>query len=122
MLGGVFGLWVGGNYGDIAEDRSYAPAAEAELQRHYKGEIGDLIVDLRQLSELDGPHDVTVEGGIGPVTVFLPGDVPVALACEEGIGETDCTPGSYNDDASGETLELRIEGGIGPVRVTVPAR
>lgn len=121
VLGGVFGTWLGGNYGDIAEDRSYAPAAEAELQRHYKGEIGDLVVDLRQLSELDGPRDVTVEGGIGPVTVFLPEDVPVALQCEEGIGETDCTPGSYNDDAPGEPLKLLIEGGIGPVRVTAPA-
>src|SRR5699024_6259601 len=79
VVGGVLGLWVGGNYDDLAEDRSYAPVAEAELQDRYKGEVGGLVVDLRGLPELDEPRDVAVEGGIGPVTVFLPGDVPVVL-------------------------------------------
>lgn len=119
--GSIFGVWIGGNYQDIAEDRSYAPAAEAELQPHYKGEIGDLVVDLRQLPPLDDSHAITVEGGIGPVNVFLPEGIPVALECEEGLGENNCTPGNYNDDAAGQTLQLRIEGGIGPVRVTQAA-
>lgn len=120
VVGGVLGLWVGGNYDDLAEDRSYAPVAEAELQDRYKGEVGGLVVDLRGLPELDEPRDVAVEGGIGPVTVFLPGDVPVVLECEEGIGGNDCAPGPHNDDAPGQALHLRVEGGIGPVRVTVP--
>ena len=102
---------------DIAQPKQYAPSAEAELQSSYEGEIGDLVVDLRNLPALEKSHDVSVEGGIGPVNIFLPREVPLTIECDEGLGESDCEPGEYNPDAEGERLTLNVEGGIGPVRV-----
>lgn len=115
---GIFGVVI--HREDIAQDLAFTPAAEAELQSRYKGEIGSLEVDFRQLPPLDEAHKVHVEGGIGPVNVYLPDTVPVDLSCEQGLGELDCEPGLYNPDADGQTLTLSIEGGIGPVKVSVP--
>jgi len=102
---------------DIAQPKQYAPAAEAELQSSYEGEIGDLVVDLRNLPALEKSHEISVEGGIGPVNIFLPREVPLTIECDAGLGESDCEPGEYNPDAEGERLTLNVEGGIGPVRV-----
>ncbi|MDO5671022.1 MAG: PspC domain-containing protein [Corynebacterium sp.] len=118
IISGVFGAFL--YQKDVGQDLSYTPATEAELQGRYQGEIGSLEVDLRQLPPLDASHTVRIDGGIGPVNVYLPTAVPVQLTCEEGLGELDCDPGTYNDRASGGTLTLQVEGGIGPVKVSVP--
>lgn len=121
ITAGVIGATVGGNFQDATEPRQFAPTAEEELRDVYSGGIGDLVVDLRGLPALDGARTTTVDGGIGPVNVFLPAGVPVELTCGEGLGESTCTPGTYNEDAAGATLNLHVEGGIGPVRVSEPA-
>ena len=115
----LFGTYLYQN-DEIGRDLTFTPSAEAELQDHYQGEIGSLEVDLRQLPPLDDSHTVSIEGGLGPVNVYLPTAVPVQLECDPGIGEMDCKDGLYNTDAPGQTLRLEVEGGIGPVKVTVP--
>lgn len=117
IVAGIIGTNMSGSFDDIAQPRQFAPVGEAELQDSYSGGIGDLVVDLRGLPALDAAHTTIVDGGIGPVDVFLPDAVPVELSCSEGIGESTCIPGTYNEDATGATLNLHVEGGIGPVRV-----
>ena len=98
----------------------YAPTSEAELPLTYDGGVGDTVVDLRGLPELIDPHHVLVSGGVGPLNVHLPKLVPVQLSCDDGLGDSNCSPGLYNPEADGETLHLTVSGGIGPVRVTAP--
>ena len=105
---------------DLGEEKSYTPTAEADLPPGYKGEIGPLEVDLRQLPPLDESRTLEVRGGIGPLDLHLPTGIPVQLSCKEGLGEMDCEPGLYNDRSPGGTLTLDVEGGIGPVTVSVP--
>ncbi|HHU68427.1 PspC domain-containing protein [Corynebacterium sp.] len=118
VLATVFGIGVVGDrsYGK----QEYAPTSEASLLLTYDGGIGDMVVDFRGLPALTEAHHVLVVGGVGPVNVHLPTLVPVQLSCDSGLGESDCTPGLYNQESSGETLYLTVSGGIGPVKVTVP--
>lgn len=117
-LATVFGISVvtDKSYGSL----EYAPTTESSLLLTYDGGIGDMVVDFRGLPELTDPHHVLVAGGVGPLNVHLPTRAPVQLSCEEGLGDSNCSPGLYNPEASGETLHLMVSGGIGPVRVTGP--
>ena len=60
---------------EIGRDLTFTPAAEAELQDHYQGEIGSLEVDLRQLPPLDDSHRPR-RRWTRPVNVHLPSAIP----------------------------------------------
>ncbi len=119
VLGGVFGTYIYRNT-DIGEDLAFTPVSEAELQTTYQGKVGALEVDFRQLPTLETAHSVVVSGGVGPVNVHLPSDIPVQLDCVESLSRMECEPGLYNPAAPGATLTLDVEGGVGPMKVSVP--
>ncbi|MGD7002768.1 PspC domain-containing protein [Corynebacterium halotolerans] len=99
--------------GGAVGDTSFSPVTADQLQDTYHGNIGETTVDLRGLEQLNAEEVVTVEGGVGQLEVWLPEAVPVELTCESGLGDSNCTTGSYNEDAPGAPLVLRIESGIG---------
>ncbi|MGP6173880.1 PspC domain-containing protein [Corynebacterium sp. A21] len=116
LLGGglIFGLTHtdGYNGGEIG-DTHHAPSSVGELLHTYRGGVGESTVDLRNLGELPEGQQINIEGGIGQLDVFLPDDIPIELTCAEGLGDSGCVAGSYNEDAEGEILNIHIESGIG---------
>ena len=128
MLGATVLAWVDGSNGliyfddAVVGDVSVRVQQESQLTDTYEASIGDIDVDFSQLPELDNDHDVTVSSSIGNIDVRLPENVPVELTCANALGDTDCTPGSYNDDAAGGTLTLHIENSLGDVEVLTPTR
>lgn len=99
--------------GGAVGDTSHAPTVAAELLDTYPGHIGETRVDFSGLTQLTETENVVISGGVGELEVWLPAEVPVQLECDAGIGETNCTAGSYNEDAEGETLWLTINSGVG---------
>lgn len=99
----------GGAVGEV----SHAPVSAANLQTTYAGGSGDTTVNLSGLEQLNEAHNVVVSGGVGQLEVHLPASVPVELTCEGGLGESNCTSGSYNENAGGEPLHLTVNSGVG---------
>lgn len=124
----TLGLFVSGGLLLFADDydggaigeTSFAPTTEGQLQASYNAGIGETTVDFRELGPLESSQEVRVDGGVGELEIYLPANVPVELNCESGLGETNCTPGSYNEDAEGEMLQLRIDSGIGETVIHLP--
>jgi len=108
--------------GDIG-DKRYRPATVAELESPYEMAIGELRIDLRDLTE---DAAVTADLGIGLLWVIVPADADVMIASDIGIGELDLlelTRGGLGIDRTvsssgdGPELVLDLEVGIGEVRV-----
>ena len=86
---------------------------------------GDTTVDLDGNWEED--LDVSMRGGVGQATIYLPGDVSTRVTVDGGIGEVDATGlsrdgGAYvNEPFEGgdATLEVDIEGGVGQINLEV---
>lgn len=89
---------------------------QAQLLAGYETGLGDLELDLRGLA-LSEDRAVTVDAGIGSVTVLLPADLDVVVDCEAGLGTTDCVPSSPDPGSDGPVLTLAVDGGIGDVAV-----
>lgn len=92
------------------------PTSEDQLQNNYGSEVGPVTIDFRELPPLESARTVSIDHGIGPLTV-LPPSSPYALRCDDGLGSSDCVDGTYNQDADGELLTIEIDGGIGPVHM-----
>ncbi|WP_080793569.1 PspC domain-containing protein [Corynebacterium pacaense] len=99
-------------------DFSVAPTND-QLQEVYSSGIGEMDLDLSKLTPLESPREIYVNTGIGETTITLPTTVPVELTCVTGIGDSNCTPGTYNDGAEGERLKVNLSSGVGDVRVNV---
>jgi len=86
---------------------------------------GDTTVDLA--GDWQEDLDVSIRGGVGRATVYLPSDVSTRVTVNGGIGEVDTTGLSrdgdaYVNDAFGAgdaTLEVDIEGGVGEINLEV---
>jgi N-terminal domain of toast_rack, DUF2154 len=85
--------------------------------------VGELKMDLRGTPKND--YAVSVEGGVGEATIYLPHDVGIEAEVEGGIGGIH-TPGltkrdgRYVNEAFGHAktnVNLHIEGGIGSIRL-----
>lgn len=117
LLGGglIFSLnhYGGGEIGDT----HHTPSSVGELLHTYRGGIGESTVDLRNLGQLPEGQQINIEGGIGQLDVLLPEDVPIELTCSEGLGDSDCVAGSYNEDAAGEVLGVHVQSGIGDTMI-----
>lgn len=98
-------------------DPDARPTTENQLQDTYDSEAGPATFDFSRLPTLEKEHTVEIDHGVGPLTVLLPRG-PVELVCEDGLGATNCTEGTYHEDAEGELLTIRIDGGVGPVHVS----
>jgi hypothetical protein len=87
--------------------------------------VGELRLDLRGVPKND--YAVSVRGGVGEATIYLPGGSGVGIEAEArgGIGGISATglekrDGRYVNDALGHaktTVRLDIQGGIGSIRL-----
>lgn len=110
VLGGVIGDGTGG-------DRTVTVTSEGQLDGHYDGGVGRTEIDLSGLT-LTQNRTVTVDGGIGELTVMLPAGLPASVRCSPGIGPVDCdVSASGSGPGAGPRLTLDVDGGIGPVQV-----
>lgn len=97
-------------------ESNYAPTNDT-LQDAYSSGVGEVNLDLSNLTPLDTAHSIDITSGIGEINVTLPETVPVELTCSTGIGTAHCDSGTYNADAEGEALRIEVSSGIGDVNV-----
>jgi len=85
--------------------------------------VGKMQMDLRGQTRHD--YEVSIHGGVGEATVYLPSDAGIYADASGGIGEIR-TPGlhkeesHYTNDAYGKakyTVRLNVQGGIGSIRL-----
>lgn len=85
--------------------------------------VGELHMDLRGTPKND--YAVSIHGGVGEATVYLPKGVGIEAEAKGGIGDISTTglekrDGRYVNDALGHaktTVRLDIHGGIGSIRL-----
>jgi hypothetical protein len=88
------------------------------------GGAGDLVMDLRGRPKQD--YAVNLNGGVGRVKVFVPGQVGVRARVNGGIGGVD-TEGQWtrsgreyqtvNFEEAKTRIEMRVNGGIGTIKL-----
>jgi hypothetical protein len=85
--------------------------------------VGQLRMDLRGMPKND--YSVSVNGGVGQATIYLPSGVGIEAEAEGGIGGIKATglekrDGRYINDALGHaktTIRVDVHGGIGSIRL-----
>jgi N-terminal domain of toast_rack, DUF2154 len=85
--------------------------------------VGELRMDLRGAPKND--YAVSIRGGVGEATIYLPTGVGIEAEAKGGIGDINTTglekrDGRYVNDALGHartTVRLNIQGGIGSIRL-----
>jgi phage shock protein PspC (stress-responsive transcriptional regulator) len=119
---------------DGVGDRTYVPRTTAEVQSVYRGGIGDMRVDLQNITGLGSlrqPIATRVDAGVGDVTIVVPRDADVRVSAHSGIGHVDLFGGggssgglfaghgteSWSGDGKPE-IDLIINAGIGDVEVS----
>ncbi|QGU06506.1 PspC domain protein [Corynebacterium occultum] len=112
VIGGVITFSEGYDGGAVG-DTHHSPSSIESGNHQFSGGIGDTTIDLRNLNDVQEGQEITIEGFIGDLDVRLPDNIPVQLSCENGLGDSNCTPGLYNEDAEGELLLVHVEAGIG---------
>ncbi|MEE9389730.1 MAG: LiaF domain-containing protein, partial [Candidatus Aminicenantaceae bacterium] len=83
--------------------------------------VGELTVDLS--GEQKQSFDVSVDGGVGSATIYLPIDVGVRVEVDGGIGSVNAKSmikdrGVYINDAYGKTevtIDVEVDAGIGSI-------
>jgi hypothetical protein len=115
-------LDINGGAGDVDLDLK---GSQSLRQLDFDLGAGEVTIDLTG----DWQHDLDarIEGGLGEITLRLPGDVGVRVQVETGIGNVkaqDLTRdgGTYTNDAYGAsdvTLRIDIEGGVGQINLDV---
>ncbi|AWB83432.1 PspC domain-containing protein [Corynebacterium liangguodongii] len=89
------------------------------LDGSYNSGIGTASFDFSDMAPLTEDKTVTIDHGIGKVTITAPRDTRVMFSCDEGIGEHNCPP-VLNDASPGPTLTLDVNVGIGEISVVSP--
>jgi len=98
-------------------NQTLAAATPDQLQASYDLGIGNVELDLRALT-LVADRAVSINAGVGNVTVLLPRNLDVRVDCRSGIGNASCTVDPDGSDGrSGPVLTLTVDGGIGDVDV-----
>ena len=112
---------------DVGAGRSSLNVADLALTSlTVNAGAGDTTLDLAGSDWPDG-LDVTMRGGVGRATVYLPSDVSVRADVTGGIGQVNATGLAREGDAyvneaydGGEaTVSLDIEGGVGEINLEV---
>jgi len=83
--------------------------------------VGELKVDIS--GEQKKSLDVSVDGGVGSATIYVPVDVGVRVEVDGGIGSVNARGmikkrGAYTNDAYGKTdvtIDVDIDAGIGSI-------
>src|SRR4051794_8899614 len=68
-------------------ERTYRPAAAAQVRDRYELGMGQLVVDLRHAALPPGDHRMSLRLGAGDAVVVVPDDVCVASTAKVGAGE-----------------------------------
>ena len=120
----------GGDVGDV----QVTPITVSQLQPDYRRGFGDVTLDLRHLDLSGSTADLplSIETGMGDVTVRLPANTDVRFTADAGLGDigfeqqqvsgapsAHLTAYSLGADgvASGRTLVLDVHAGAGDVAV-----
>lgn len=98
------------------DDVTAVVRTESDLQKIYENGIGNLTLDMRELAPLSQDRTIKVDNGIGNVHIDLPQEVPVRLECNNGIGDTNCQPGTHNP-GNGHVLTIKVDNGIGNLHI-----
>jgi predicted membrane protein len=85
--------------------------------------LGEVRMDLRGQPKND--YDVSIHGGIGEATIYLPSDVGIEATAHGGIGEISASglekqADRYVNSQLGHaktTIRLNVQGGIGEIRL-----
>jgi phage shock protein PspC (stress-responsive transcriptional regulator) len=117
--------------GAEAGDRTYRPGTAAAVQDAYRGDVGDLMLDLTRIDVGDdGPISTRIQHGVGDIRVLVPAAADVQLTVETGFGSVDAfgegdTDGYFAGRGSGPTVDdgvpdvqLIIHNGLGDVEVS----
>jgi hypothetical protein len=112
-------------------DRTYRPGTEAAVRDVYRGDVGDLTLDLTRIDVGDeGPISTRIQHGAGDVRVLVPLDADVQLTVDSGLGSVDAfgegnTDGYFAGRGAGPTVDdgvpdvhLVIHNGLGDVEVS----
>jgi hypothetical protein len=94
-------------------------------QFDFKMGAGDITIDLT--GDWQDDLEATIQGGLGEMTLKLPGDVGVRLNVQTGIGSVDASGLSkdgniYTNDAYGNSdvsLRIDIDAGVGQINLDV---
>jgi phage shock protein PspC (stress-responsive transcriptional regulator) len=117
--------------GADAGDRTYRPGTAAAVQESYRGNVGDLTLDLTRIDVADeGPISTRIQHGAGDVEVLVPLEADVQLTVDAGLGSVDAfgegnTDGYFAGRGAGPTVDdgvpdvrLIIHNGFGDVEVS----
>jgi hypothetical protein len=91
----------------------------------FEAGAGDTTVDLD--GDWEEELDVSMRGGVGQATIYLPADVSTRVTVDGGIGELETAGLSRDGDAyvndayqgGDATLDVDIEGGVGRINLEV---
>ncbi|MFM9377870.1 PspC domain-containing protein [Gordonia sp. VNK21] len=103
--------------GGGAGERTWKVSEAGQLADRYELTLGSSTLDLRDLGALDGDRTVTVEQGVGDVTILLPEKVRTRMECSSTVGDVDCPPGIRGRDADQNSplLTIKAHSAIGSV-------
>ena len=117
--------------GADAGDRTYRPGTAAAVQESYRGNVGDLTLDLTRIDVGDaGPISTRIRNGAGDIRVIVPLEADVQLTVDSGLGSVDAfgegnTDGYFAGRGAGPTVDdgvadvrLIIHNGLGDVEVS----
>jgi phage shock protein PspC (stress-responsive transcriptional regulator) len=112
-------------------DRVFRPGTEAGVRDVYRGDVGDLTLDLTRIDIADeGPIATRIQHGAGDVRVLVPLDADVQLTVDSGLGSVDVfgegdADGYFAGVGAGPTVDdgvpdvhLVIHNGLGDVEVS----
>ncbi|MFC4602646.1 PspC domain-containing protein [Rhodococcus kronopolitis] len=100
-------------------DQTWTPTDAAQLEDHYAGQVGDFVLDLRQVA-LTGDKEIEIDSGIGEFTVLVPANMDVRNHCSIAVGELMCLPEGVDggaDGIGGPVLTLNMTGKVGELTV-----
>lgn len=102
--------------------KDWRPTSAAQLATNYRAGIGNLTLDLRQVSFPVRTVHVTASVAIGKLLVEVPPGVRVSVSAKSGIGDVVYGPGgdasfSEGSSKSGQVLVLSAQVGIGQVEL-----
>ena len=75
------------SFGDHVGGRRFVPLTLDSVENGYEQGVGDLTIDLGEVTFPEGEKEIRVDVGIGDVIVHVPSDVGVKLTANIGAGD-----------------------------------
>lgn len=102
--------------------KDWRPTSAAQLATNYRAGIGNMTLDLREVTFPDRTIRISASVAIGRLLVEVPPGVRVSVAARSGIGDVVYGPGgdaafAGGSSSSGQVLVLNAQVGIGEVQL-----